>query len=75
MTYRSSELDPTIERDIKENMHEKLVKKYGMTIEQAKANTENMVQMAKEYGMMAEMTNRFSMPFSLNPSTSAITQL
>lgn len=32
-------------------MHEKLAKKYGMSIEQAKANTENMVQMAKESGL------------------------
>ncbi len=55
MTYRSFELDPTIERDIKENMHEKLAKKYGMTIEQAKANTDNMVQMAKESGLDYKM--------------------
>ncbi|XKE96451.1 DsbA family oxidoreductase [Metaplanococcus flavidus] len=55
VTYRSFELDPTIERDIKENMHEKLAKKYGMTIEQAKANTENMVQMAKESGLDYKM--------------------
>ncbi len=55
MTYRSFELDPTIERDIKENMHEKLAQKYGMTIEQAKANTDNMVQMAKESGLDYKM--------------------
>ncbi|WP_280522407.1 DsbA family oxidoreductase [Planomicrobium okeanokoites] len=55
VTYRSFELDPTIERDIKENMHEKLAKKYGMTIEQAKANTDNMVQMAKESGLDYKM--------------------
>ncbi|WP_372869733.1 DsbA family oxidoreductase [Planomicrobium okeanokoites] len=55
VTYRSFELDPTIERDIKENMHEKLAQKYGMTIEQAKANTDNMVQMAKESGLDYKM--------------------
>ncbi len=51
MTYRCFELDPTAERDIKENMYEKLSKKYGMTIEQAKANTQNMVQMARNAGL------------------------
>lgn len=51
MTYRCFELDPTAERDIKDNMYEKLSKKYGMTIEQAKANTQNMVQMARNAGL------------------------
>ena len=32
-------------------MYEKLSKKYGMTIEQAKANTKNMVQMARNAGL------------------------
>lgn len=32
-------------------MYEKLAQKYGMSIAQAKANTENMVQMAKEDGL------------------------
>ncbi|MBT2710419.1 DsbA family oxidoreductase [Bacillus sp. ISL-47] len=51
VTYRSFELDPTAERDIKDNMYEKLSKKYGMSIAQAKANTQNMVQMAKNAGL------------------------
>ncbi|MDL4839820.1 DsbA family oxidoreductase [Aquibacillus rhizosphaerae] len=51
VTYRCFELDPTAERDIKGNMYEMLAKKYGMSIEQAKANTQNMVQMAKEAGL------------------------
>nr|WP_243509450.1 DsbA family oxidoreductase [Cytobacillus oceanisediminis] len=51
VTYRCFELDPTAERDIKDNMYEKLSKKYGMTIEQAKANTQNMVQMARNAGL------------------------
>lgn len=51
MTYRCFELDPTAERVIKDNMYEKLSKKYGMTIEQAKANTQNMVQMARNAGL------------------------
>jgi predicted DsbA family dithiol-disulfide isomerase len=44
-------LDPTAGRDIKENIYEALAKKYGMSIEQAKANTERMVQMAKAAGL------------------------
>ena len=48
-------MDPTIGRDIKENIYEKLSKKYGMSLEQAKANTQNMVQMAKEVGLDYQM--------------------
>lgn len=44
-------MDPTAGRDIKENIYEALAKKYGMSIEQAKANTERMVQMAKAAGL------------------------
>ncbi|MGY6211182.1 DsbA family oxidoreductase [Cytobacillus firmus] len=51
VTYRCFELDPMAERDIQDNMYEKLAKKYGMTIEQAKANTQNMVQMARNAGL------------------------
>ncbi|WP_409254385.1 DsbA family oxidoreductase [Bacillus sp. SCS-153A] len=55
VTYRCFELDPTAERDIKENIYEKLAKKYGMSIDQAKANTQNMVNMAKETGLEYHM--------------------
>ncbi|WP_349774002.1 DsbA family oxidoreductase [Fictibacillus phosphorivorans] len=51
VTYRCFELDPTMARDVKDNMYEKLAKKYGMSIETAKANTANMVQMGKEAGV------------------------
>ena len=51
MIYRCFELDPTKERDVKENVYESLAKKYGMSIAQAKTNTERMVQMAKEAGL------------------------
>jgi predicted DsbA family dithiol-disulfide isomerase len=44
-------LDPTAKRDIKENMYEALANKYGMSVDQAKANTERMVQMAKGVGL------------------------
>ena len=55
MTYRCFELDPTAGRDIKYNIYESLAKKYGMSIAQAKANTQNMVQMAKESGLDYQM--------------------
>jgi predicted DsbA family dithiol-disulfide isomerase len=55
VTYRCFELDPTIERDVKENIYEALAKKYRMSIDQAKANTENMVRMAKEAGLDFQM--------------------
>lgn len=51
VTYRCFELDPTTGTDIKENIYESLAKKYGMSIAQAKANTDRMVQMAKESGL------------------------
>jgi predicted DsbA family dithiol-disulfide isomerase len=44
-----------MERDVKENIYEKLSKKYGMSIAQAKANTQNMVQMATEAGLEYQM--------------------
>jgi predicted DsbA family dithiol-disulfide isomerase len=48
-------LDPHAERDIKDNIYEKLAKKYGMSIETAKSNTQNMVNMAKEVGLEYQM--------------------
>lgn len=42
-------------RDIKENMYEMLAKKYGMSIAQAKANSDRVVQMAKEVGLDYQM--------------------
>lgn len=36
---------------MKENIYEKLSGKYGISIEQAKANTQNVVQMAREVGL------------------------
>lgn len=55
MTYRCYELDPTIGRDVKENIYEVLAKKYGMSIAQAKANTQNVIQMAKRAGLDYKM--------------------
>ncbi len=55
MTYRCFELDPNSGRDIEYNIYEALAKKYGMSIAQAKASTQNMVQMAKESGLEYNM--------------------
>jgi len=48
-------LDPTLGRNIKENIYEGLAKKYGMSIAQAKANTQRVVLMAKEVGLDYQM--------------------
>jgi len=42
-------------KDVKENMYEALAKKYGMSSDQAKANVQNVVQMAKEVGLEYKM--------------------
>ncbi|WP_409276236.1 DsbA family oxidoreductase [Neobacillus sp. SCS-31] len=55
VTYRCFELDPNAGRDIKENMYEMLARKYGMSIAQAKANSDNVVRMAKEVGLEYNM--------------------
>ncbi|WP_226087821.1 DsbA family oxidoreductase [Mesobacillus sp. S13] len=55
VTYRCFELDPNSGRDIEYNIYEALAKKYGMSIAQAKASTQNMVQMAKESGLEYNM--------------------
>ncbi len=40
-----------MERDVDYNIYEKLSEKYGMSIEQAKSNIDNMVKMASEVGL------------------------
>jgi predicted DsbA family dithiol-disulfide isomerase len=42
VTWHSFELDPGAQTDYKENQYELLAKKYGMSIEQAKENTERV---------------------------------
>ncbi|MGJ9383695.1 DsbA family oxidoreductase [Salipaludibacillus sp. CF4.18] len=51
VNYRSFELDPNMERDVNYNIYEKLAEKYGMSLEQAKSNCNNMEQMAQEAGL------------------------
>ncbi|MBB5175110.1 putative DsbA family dithiol-disulfide isomerase [Texcoconibacillus texcoconensis] len=55
MEYRSFELDPAMEWDVVYNIYEKLANKYGMSVEQAKANIKNMVQMAQGAGLDFQM--------------------
>jgi predicted DsbA family dithiol-disulfide isomerase len=64
VVYRCFELDPTAEREINYSMYEMLAKKYGMSIEQAMANTQNVERMAREVGLdyhldTAILTNTF----------------
>ncbi|WP_456279424.1 DsbA family oxidoreductase [Bacillus sp. AK128] len=55
VVYRCFELDPNAERNVDYNIYEKLAEKYGMSIEQAKANTQQMVEMAKAEGLDYKM--------------------
>ncbi|QAY66938.1 DsbA family oxidoreductase [Paenibacillus protaetiae] len=49
--YRSFELDPTISRDGNPGVYDMLAAKYGMSREQAIANTSHITQQAKELGL------------------------
>ncbi|MDQ0057971.1 DsbA family oxidoreductase [Paenibacillus harenae] len=51
VVYRSFELDPGADAESGKSTYEMLSKKYGMTIEQAKANTVNVAQQAAEVGL------------------------
>jgi predicted DsbA family dithiol-disulfide isomerase len=51
VVYRCFELDPSMSKDVSYNMYEGLAKKYGMSIQQAKANCDNMEQMAQDTGL------------------------
>jgi predicted DsbA family dithiol-disulfide isomerase len=42
-------------KNVKETMYETLARKYGMSVAQAKANTQNVVHMAKEVGLDFQM--------------------
>lgn len=49
--YRCFELNPAAERDTDVSHYEKIAKKYGMSLEQAKANSQRIQQMAKSVGL------------------------
>jgi predicted DsbA family dithiol-disulfide isomerase len=51
VVYRSFELDPQAKRDGNPGVHDMLAAKYGMSREQAVANTNQLTQQAKEVGL------------------------
>jgi len=51
VVYRSFELDPHAERDGNPNVYDMLAAKYGMSREQAVANTNRIAEQAKELGL------------------------
>jgi len=64
VVYRSFELDPHARRDGNPGVHEMLAAKYGMSREQAVANTDNLTRQAKALGLeyhmeRAILTNTF----------------
>ena len=52
IVYKSFELDPNARKTYKGTMSELISKKYGITIEQAKANNERITAQAKEVGLV-----------------------
>ena len=64
VVFRSFELNPNAEKVNNNNINEVLSKKYGMTLEEAKANNDNIVKQAKTLGLDynfdgAVLTNSF----------------
>ncbi|MBM7647398.1 putative DsbA family dithiol-disulfide isomerase [Bacillus ectoiniformans] len=51
VVFKSFELDPGADRDLKVGIHEKLAAKYNMTIDQAKNSTKEMEKQAKAAGL------------------------
>lgn len=51
VVYRSFELDPSISRDGNPSVYDMLATKYGMSREQAVANTKNIAQQAQDAGL------------------------
>lgn len=49
--FRSFELDPNADSNAGVSTHEMLARKYGMTLEQAKASSDNLVQQAAVVGL------------------------
>lgn len=51
LVFRSFELDPNAKKKYDENIHEIIAKKYGISVEQAKASNNQLVEQAKELGL------------------------
>ncbi|MHB8129948.1 MAG: DsbA family oxidoreductase [Mobilitalea sp.] len=49
--FKSFELDPTAKKVYSESLHEIIAKKYGISVEQAKASNHQLVEQAKEVGL------------------------
>jgi predicted DsbA family dithiol-disulfide isomerase len=57
VVFRSFELDPYFERNQHINVHELLAKKYGMSLEQAKAMNQQVGQQAESVGLHYDFEN------------------
>lgn len=55
VVYRSFELDPTAEKEPKQDVHAMLAAKYGMSREQAKQMNDNVANQAKAVGLTYHM--------------------
>ena len=51
LVFRSFELDPNSKKKYDENIHEIIAKKYGISVEQAKASNNQIVAQAKDLGL------------------------
>ena len=49
--FKSFELDPNAERDVKMSQNEMLMKKYNMSAEQVKASNDNLAEQAEAEGL------------------------
>ncbi|GMB09799.1 putative DsbA family dithiol-disulfide isomerase [Thermolongibacillus altinsuensis] len=57
IVFRSFELDPHVERNPKKNVYEYLAEKYGMSLEQAKATTQQVGKQAEAVGLHYDFDN------------------
>lgn len=55
VVYRCFELNPAAPKDITENYYEIISKKYGISVQQAKTNAQNVQQMAQSAGLEFNM--------------------
>lgn len=51
LVFRSFELDPSSKKKFDENIHEIIAKKYGISVEQAKASNNQIIEQAKAVGL------------------------
>jgi len=57
LVFRSFELDPSSKKKFDENIHEIIAKKYGISVEQAKASNNQIVEQAKAVGLNYNFDN------------------